>query len=60
MKDFGLDIWADNNFMIQNDTVNVNYASNPSLLKLTQEIRWYMRHYQLEGEAQPNSSLSYK
>ena len=39
MKDFGLDIWADNNFMIKNDTVNVNYASKPSLLKLTQEIR---------------------
>ena len=39
MKDFGLNIWSDNNFIIENDTVNVNYASKPSLLKITQEIR---------------------
>jgi len=39
MKNFGLDIWADNNFMIQNDTININHASMPSLLELTQEIR---------------------
>jgi len=39
MKDFGLEIWSDNNFIIDNDTINVNYASKPSLLKITQEIR---------------------
>ena len=39
MKNFGLDIWADNNFMIQNNTININHASMPSLLELTQEIR---------------------
>jgi arginine decarboxylase len=39
MKDFGLDIWGDENFIIQEDTVNVNYASKPSLLSITQEIR---------------------
>ena len=39
MKNFGLDIWGDKNFIIQNDTVNINYASKPSLLQITQEIR---------------------
>ncbi|WP_294950872.1 biosynthetic arginine decarboxylase [Sulfurovum sp.] len=39
MKQFGLDIWADDNFFINNDTVNVNYGSRPSLLQITQEIR---------------------
>jgi len=39
MKNFGLDIWADDNFIIQNDTVNINHASAPSLLELTQQIR---------------------
>ena len=39
MKDFGLDIWGDENFIIQNDTININYASTPSLLQITQEIR---------------------
>jgi len=39
MKQFGLNIWGDNNFIIDNDTINVNYASKPSLLKITQEIR---------------------
>ncbi len=39
MKDFGLNIWSDDNFIIQDDTVNINYASKPSLLNITQEIR---------------------
>jgi arginine decarboxylase len=39
MKNFGLDIWSDDNFIIKNDTINVNYASHPSLLQITQEIR---------------------
>ncbi|HEY9190494.1 MAG TPA: biosynthetic arginine decarboxylase [Sulfurovum sp.] len=39
MKSFGLDIWGDKNFIIQKDTVNVNHASKPSLLEITQEIR---------------------
>ena len=39
MKQFGLDIWGDDNFVIQGDTVNINYASKPSLLQLTKEIR---------------------
>ncbi|MGC9351141.1 MAG: biosynthetic arginine decarboxylase [Sulfurovum sp.] len=39
MKDFGLDIWSDNNFIIKNDTININYGVEPSLYEITQEIR---------------------
>ena len=39
MKDFGLDIWGDKNFVIQNDTININHANQPSLLEIAQEIR---------------------
>ncbi len=39
MKQFGLNIWGDNNFIIQNDTVNINHAKHPSLLEITKNIR---------------------
>ena len=39
MKNFGLEIWGDENFIIKEDTVNVNYANQPSLMQITQEIR---------------------
>jgi len=39
MKNFGLDIWNDDNYIIKGDTVNINYASQPSLLEITKEIR---------------------
>jgi len=39
MKDFGLEIWSENNFIIDGDTININYGNKPSLLQLTQEIR---------------------
>jgi len=39
MKNFGLEIWSDDNFIIKDDTINVNHASQPSLLQITQEIR---------------------
>jgi len=39
VKNFGLDIWGDENFIIQDDTVNINHASKPSILEITQEIR---------------------
>jgi len=39
MKNFALNIWGDDNFIIDADTVNINYASKPSLLQITQEIR---------------------
>ncbi len=38
-KNYGIDIWGDNNFIIENSTVRVNHKSNPSLLKITQDIR---------------------
>ncbi len=39
MTDFGLEIWGDDNFIIKNDTININHASQPSLLEITQKIR---------------------
>ncbi len=39
MKKFGLEIWGDDNFIINNDTININYGAKPSLLQITQEIR---------------------
>jgi len=39
MKRFGIDIWGDDNFVIQGSTVDINYASKPSLLEITQTIR---------------------
>ena len=39
MKRFGLNIWADENFIIEGDKVILNYGSHPSLLRITQEIR---------------------
>ncbi|HIP19241.1 MAG TPA: biosynthetic arginine decarboxylase [Sulfurovum sp.] len=39
MKNFGLHIWGDENFVIQNDTININHAQKPSLLQITKEIR---------------------
>ncbi|SHO81719.1 Arginine decarboxylase [hydrothermal vent metagenome] len=36
---FGLDIWGENNFFIDDDTININYGSKPSLLELTSQIR---------------------
>lgn len=38
-KHYGINIWADNNFIIKNNTVNVNYKSEPSLLEITQALR---------------------
>jgi len=38
-SDYGLEIWGNNNYIIKNDDILLNYASKPSLYKLTQEIR---------------------
>ena len=38
-KNYGIDIWGDNNFSIENSTVRVNHKSQPSLLEITQDIR---------------------
>ena len=36
---YGIDIWSDNNFIIKESTVNINYKTQPSLLEITQNIR---------------------
>ncbi|CAA6800580.1 MAG: Arginine decarboxylase (EC [uncultured Sulfurovum sp.] len=36
---YGLNIWADENFIIKDNTVNVNHKTQPSLLEITQKLR---------------------
>ncbi|MDP3266899.1 MAG: biosynthetic arginine decarboxylase [Sulfuricurvum sp.] len=39
MQNYGIDIWGENNFMIDQGKVKVNYKSSPSLIEITQRIR---------------------
>ena len=39
MQNFGLDIWANKNFIIENGELRLNYKSMPSLLSIIQDIR---------------------
>jgi arginine decarboxylase len=39
MKNFGLDIWSNKNFIIEDGELKLNYKSMPSLLQITEEIR---------------------
>ena len=39
LNNYGIDIWGDNNFVIKNNTVNVNHAKQPSLLEITSAVR---------------------
>ena len=39
MKNFGLDIWANKNFIIEDGAIKLNYKSMPSLLEITKNIR---------------------
>jgi len=39
VKNFGIDIWANNNFIIENSQVKLNYKSSPSLYDIAQAIR---------------------
>jgi len=40
MRDnYGIDIWGDDNFIIKNNTVNINYKNQHSLLEITKHIR---------------------
>ena len=39
MKNFALDVWADENFFIQDGLLKLNYKSAPSLLEITNAIR---------------------
>ena len=37
--DYGIKLWGDNNFFIDNKKVKLNYKSSPSLVKIVQQIR---------------------
>lgn len=39
MKNFGLTIWSNNNFIIEDGHIKLNYKSMPSLLEIIEEIR---------------------
>jgi arginine decarboxylase len=39
MKNFGLDIWSNKNFIIEDGQLKLNYKCMPSLLQITEEIR---------------------
>lgn len=39
MEQYGIDLWADNNFIIAQGCVKVNYKSSPTLLEITNKIR---------------------
>jgi len=39
MKNFGLDIWSNKNFIIEDGQLKLNYKSMPSLLEIVEEIR---------------------
>ena len=39
MNNFGLDIWANKNFIIEDGVVRLNYRAMPSLLEITKSIR---------------------
>ena len=38
-NNYGINIWAEENFIIKDNTVNVNHAAQPSLLEITKELR---------------------
>ncbi len=39
MKDFGLKVWANHNFFIENGEVKLNYKSQPSILNIIKSIK---------------------
>ena len=39
MNNYGLDIWGDDNFIIEKDVIKLNYAQNPSLIQIVQDVR---------------------
>ena len=39
MNDYGIDIWGDDNFIIENGLAKINHASKPSLLSIVKEVR---------------------
>ncbi|MFA9373918.1 MAG: biosynthetic arginine decarboxylase [Poseidonibacter sp.] len=39
LDNYGIDIWGDNNFLIENGLAKVNYDCKPSLMSIVQEVR---------------------
>lgn len=39
MPDYGIDIWGDDNFIIDEGVIKINHKSSPSLLEITAEVR---------------------
>ena len=39
MKDFGIDIWANENFIIEDGEVKLNYKSKPSIFQIAKTLR---------------------
>ncbi len=39
MNNYGIDIWGDDNFIIENGLVKLNHQKNPSLLEIIKKIR---------------------
>lgn len=39
MENYGIDIWADDNFIIEEGVVKINHASKPSLISMVKDIR---------------------
>ncbi len=39
MENYGIDIWSDDNFIIEEGVVKVNYSSKPSLIQMVKDIR---------------------
>lgn len=39
MENYGIDIWGEDNFIIENGLVKLNHASKPALINLVKEIR---------------------
>ncbi|MEA1915513.1 MAG: arginine decarboxylase, partial [Campylobacterota bacterium] len=39
MNNYGIDIWGDDNFFIDNDVVRINHACKPAIIDLVQNIR---------------------
>ena len=39
MNNYGIDIWDDGNFLIENGLAKVNYENKPSLLSIVKEVR---------------------
>ncbi len=39
IENFGINIWSNNNFIIEDGEVKLNYKSKPSILEITQKVR---------------------